>query len=483
MVTTGRARLAGWVIDAGQIADVRVNGMPARLTTIAGQATRGISGIRPGPDSVAQEGPEPPPLAPGETAIRFQVDVNLAVGTNTLTVVATDASGHEAMVEHPVTRTAMIAEVGPIIRIEQPREWSGATRGFVARARESVEVRGTVRDPMGGAVREIRVNNELAAVQPEAGFVRFTGWAPVEMDTREVEIEAWTGDGRYSSEIFAVQPQPPAAPTGSDLFPGQRWAVVIGISDYADPGIRDLEYADDDALAVYEFFTSEAAGGGGIPVENTRLLLNDEATYRNVRTALFSFLERATEQDIVYVYLAGHGAPNPRRADELYILPYDAEVENLPGTALPMGDVTEAIRRLYAHHTVLITDACHSGGVSIGGFATRSGAGNAINQAFLMDLASTQAGLAILTASEAREESQEGSRWGGGHGVFTYYLLEGLRGAADTDPDGIVRWGELADYVRSQVARDTRNGQHPDTGSQSHDRFLPMAIVMGPPER
>ncbi len=490
---TSRVRVAGWVIDAGRIANVAVNGVPARLTTISGQAARGIgvSGVRPGPGEVPTQAgrPEPPPLEPGETAVRFEAEVNLAVGTNELSIAAADVSGNEDVARHEVVRSAAVAEMQaqPVIRVEEPREWAGAgTRGLAAQSRTSIRVRGTVTDPMGGAIREVRINGDLAAVQAQQGHVRFTGYVPIQPETREVEVAAWTGDGRFNAVVYDVRPTAPTAGLEAAVagaFEGRRFAVVVGISDYADPRIPDLAYADNDARAFYEFLTSNRAGAGGIPAENIELLVDEEATYRNLRSALFTFLEAATEQDIVYVYLAGHGAPNPRRPDDLYVLPYDAEADDIPGTAFPMADVNEAIRRLYAHHTVLITDACHSGGVGTGGAATRAlsgGAMNAINQAFLMDLGASRTGLAILTASEARELSQEGDQWGGGHGVFTYYLLEGLRGAADRDGDRIVRWGELTEYVRTEVARATRNAQHPSIGSQSHDRYLPMGIVLGP---
>jgi uncharacterized caspase-like protein len=164
------------------------------------------------------------------------------------------------------------------------------------------------------------------------------------------------------------------------------------------------------------------------------------------------------------------------------VLPFDAESDNIPGTGFPMDDVREAIQKLYARHVVLLTDACHSGGIGMGSVATRAAGGeeslNAINRAFLQDLQATTSGLAILTASEARQLSREGPQWDG-HGVFTYYLLKGLDGAADEDGDHLVRLGEVMEYVRDQVRRDTSNGQIPSIGSTSYDRFMPMAIVPG----
>lgn len=384
---------------------------------------------------------------------------------------------------------------GPIrIQIEEPAAWStDGTRGIRAVAKNSIRVVGTARDPSGLAISEVRLNGQLAAIRTMDGvgsLARFVGFVPVMEETDAVEISARTVDGRRVTATYEVIPTIPrvsdegaqeAASRSMGNVEGQRYAVVIGISDYDDPEIPDLDYADDDAQAFYEFLLSEQAGLGGIPEENIQLLLNEGATYRNMRSALYTFLERATDDDMVYIYIAAHGAPNPNRPDDLFILPHDAEASNIGGTGFPMGHVNEAISKLYARHTVLLTDACHSGGIGMSSFATRAAPGdetlNAINRAFLQDLQATQGGLAILTASEARQLSREGEQWGGGHGVFTWHLLKGLEGAADEDDDKIVRLGELLEYVRDAVRRETNNGQIPAFGSNAFDRYMPMSIV------
>jgi hypothetical protein len=68
---------------------------------------------------------------------------------------------------------------------------------------------------------------------------------------------------------------------------------------------------------------------------------------------------------------------------------------------------------------------------------------------------------AIMTASDVGESSKENLQWGGGHGVFTYYLLEGLKGAADANHDHQITVGELFDYVSRQVSKQTDGSQHP----------------------
>lgn len=482
IVEAAEAMLIGQVSDASPVTEITVNGEPVNLLDAVDADARGLT------------------ASPADTTTYFEANVALEPGANSVVVAAVDSAGNRNEITHNVVRRAVVAAQpipgtvdteGPAIQIEEPREWSGAgLRGVGVEPKSSIRVVGTARDPTG--VQEVRINGKSAALQQLGSnntVVRFVGYAGAETDDGEVEVAAWSNQGVLSAKLFRYRANAAVVEEAPDLAEdgliGERFAVIVGISEYAAEGVPDLRYADDDAEAFYRFLTSEEAGLGGIAEENVRLLLNEEATYREMRSALYTFLEQATDKDVVYIFIAAHGAPNPNRVDDLYILPYDSEPDDIPGTGFPMSDVNESIRRLYARHTVLLTDACHSGGVGMGSYASRAmddASMNAINQVFLQDLNSVNGGLAILTASEARQLSREGTQWGGGHGVFTWYLLEGLRGRADLDHDRIVRLGELMEYVRDSVRRETRNGQIPSIGSQSHDRFLPMSIVTSEPQ-
>jgi len=85
-------------------------------------------------------------------------------------------------------------------------------------------------------------------------------------------------------------------------------------------------------------------------------------------------------------------------------------------------------------------------------------------------------GVGVLSASSASEFSQEGKAWGGGHGVFTYYLVRGLKGEADKDGDGIVTMREIYDYIYRSVSEATAGRQHPYLGGV-FDNELPLSVV------
>lgn len=371
-----------------------------------------------------------------------------------------------------------------VIQITEPAEWRGVeSRGIAVVERRSLRVSGTATYAPG--VDGVSINGDRAALmrQPD-GSVRFTGYVAVDSRTTEVEIAAFGTDGRTFVRTFPLSPRPAEQAYASEwdafsdsTFPGKRWAVIVGVSDYADRRIRPLRYADRDARAFYDFLVSDAAGLGGFPRENVVLLLNRDATHQNLRTALFNFLKEATEEDQIVIYFAGHGAPDPERLNQLYLLTYDTRVDNIAGSAFPMDQVAQATRDLLARDIIVIADACHSAGVG-GQVALRDVNVNQINQTFLQELNASTGGLTIFTASQATQASHEGEQWGGGHGIFTWHMLEGLRGQADEDEDRIVTMVEMMEFTRERVRRETRNAQIPTISQTAFDQALPLAVVL-----
>jgi uncharacterized caspase-like protein len=259
----------------------------------------------------------------------------------------------------------------------------------------------------------------------------------------------------------------------------KRWAVIVGISKYkyAEKGITPLQYADADAKVFYDFLKSPQ--GGGFQENNMMLLTNENATYQNIRKGINSFLGKAVEEDIVIIYFAGHGAPDPNNPKNLFFITYDTDPEEMSSTGYLMDDLKNATNRFIKARNVLIfSDACHSAGVS-GQYATRGQTSDAIINRYLLELAASESSSLIFTASEVNEYSKESARWGSGHGVFTYCLLEGLRGAADENNDGIITLGEIIDYTQVQVRRETQSQQHPTVAATRFDRNLPMSVIKG----
>jgi uncharacterized caspase-like protein len=252
---------------------------------------------------------------------------------------------------------------------------------------------------------------------------------------------------------------------------GQRWAVVIGVSKYESKDIPSLKYARADAQSFYDFLKSDAAG----PFDHVLFLADSAATGNAMRKALFVYLQQAKWNDLVVIYFAGHGAPDPNRPDNLYLLPTDANLNAMASTAFPMWDVKTALRRQIAADRVLvIADACHSAGATegvVGGAGSNKIAGS-FAQLF------TPSRRLIMTAANSNEFSLEGPQWGG-HGVFTHYLIDGLDGKADENHDGIVTFQELFDFVSKQVRVATEGRQNPQRAGFGD---VPLAVVPEQPQ-
>jgi hypothetical protein len=142
---------------------------------------------------------------------------------------------------------------------------------------------------------------------------------------------------------------------------------------------------------------------------------------------------------------------------EKYLLPYEANPNGLYASALPMREVAYIFHRIRSERLVFVADAWYSG-ASGGRTVSVSGVRANMSDRFLERLASGK-GKVIITASSANEVSVEKDELG--HGVFTYYLMEGLRGSADTDADGLVTVDEAYRYVSEKVPAATGQEQHP----------------------
>jgi uncharacterized caspase-like protein len=258
---------------------------------------------------------------------------------------------------------------------------------------------------------------------------------------------------------------PPATQTSLPKIRGQRWAVVIGISRYQDSRIPSLRYADVDARAFYDWLVSPT--GGKYSPARVKLLLNRDATASSIRDVLFNWLRQAIDEDIVTIYFAGHGSPDsPETPDNLYLLAHDTKYDNIAATGFPMWDIETAMQRfIKARRVIVMADACHSGGVGHSfDIARRNLPGaesrNRISSGF-QSLSTIGDGVAVISASDDNQFSYEGDQFGGGHGVFTYFLLKGLHGEADYNRNQRVTLGELIPYLSENVRRATTNNQSP----------------------
>ncbi|MFN3322443.1 MAG: tetratricopeptide repeat protein [Bryobacteraceae bacterium] len=250
----------------------------------------------------------------------------------------------------------------------------------------------------------------------------------------------------------------------------RSYALVVGIANYKNlPESAQLQYPERDADAVYSILISPE--GGNFKAENVRKLVGSRATLANLKRELEEWLPSvAKEDDRVLIYFAGHGFVHNGKA---YLAPYDINPKNIAGTGYPMETLGSVIgSRIKGKWKVLLTDSCHSGAITPD--AREAEADRATLNRTLLDLNKS---LFSLTASRDRERSFESPEWGGGHGIFTYYVVKGLEGAADESRDGIVTADELAEYVRRNVREATNGQQNPTSDRGSFDPEMLLAYV------
>jgi uncharacterized caspase-like protein len=111
--------------------------------------------------------------------------------------------------------------------------------------------------------------------------------------------------------------------------------------------------------------TIDCSPHGGRYALMVTVLLDAKATGANIKKALFEWLAQAIEEDTVTIYFAGHGSPqSPDNPENLFLLPYDTQYDSVPTTGFPMWDIETALKRfIKAKKVIVITDACHAGGV------------------------------------------------------------------------------------------------------------------------
>jgi hypothetical protein len=314
----------------------------------------------------------------------------------------------------------------------------------------------------------------LAYEEKRVTFDSFYTLAP---DTAELVVEAVDATGNKTRLTVPVRT---AGPSSASLFQGRKYALIIGISRFqsGDERLPNLAFADVDARSIYHFLQSPA--GGRFTSENLLLLTNEQATIARLREALTSFVIKPGPDDLLLVFLASHGGPDPFAQQNLYFLAHDTEIGKMAETGLAMKDLQSLIQQnVRAKRVVLLIDTCHSAGLTESPRDLTRGLGNNLVNQYAERFLYAEEGRAVITSSDVNETAAEGSRWGGGHGVFTYWLLEGLQGQADANGDQLVTVGELFRFVRQRVRLDTQFRQNPRILATTNENLALAASARG----
>lgn len=329
-------------------------------------------------------------------------------------------------------------------------------------------------------------SGRVRAMPPgESETVEFSCALPAELpsETASLRVEAFAGAARAKAAAkllkVALRPAPVTeelvlSEVGVDDIPprskasgASNAALIIGLGRYREKAIPGVKYAARDAEVVARYLENL----GGVPAENLKLLTDDTATKSDVEAYLEDWLPRRVSADsTVFVYYAGHGAPDPLGKDS-YMVPYEGHPD-FPTKLFPLSRLYASLAKLPAKRVVVMLDSCFSGAKGRG--VAQEGARPLVGT---LQAPAADPRLVVLAGASGTQITSDLDR--AEHGLFTYYLLKGLRGDADGDKDGTVSLGELFPYVRAQVSerasRELNRDQTPVLLGGAEARAWPLA--------
>jgi len=290
--------------------------------------------------------------------------------------------------------------------------------------------------------------------QAEGGLQGCRGSIEVRLPPGSSEVGLFARSGTQSGDVVKIRLTRSAAASADELLKPKLYALVVGISTYANPDYN-LSYAAKDAQ---DFAAALINQKGGLYSEVTLRTLPDGAASANaIRDGLDWLTKQVTSRDVGVVYLAGHGMLDER--ERFYFLAADSDVARLRATAVPREDIQDALSALPGK-ALLFLDACHSAAVA----GTSKTRGVTDINGVVNEFSRTERGVVVFTASTGRQTSQENSAWG--NGAFTKAVIEGLgapgqKAKADLRGDGKITTSGLDYYVSERVKTLTGGSQSP----------------------
>ena len=242
--------------------------------------------------------------------------------------------------------------------------------------------------------------------------------------------------------------------TDTTVVKGTTYAIIIGISKYKN--VTPLQFADRDAQAFQNFLLSDA--GGKVPAVNIETFLNDKATRTYVGDAISEVAHKAKPGDRVYFFFAGHGdMEDLTQIENGLLLLYNSPNGNYFGMNDDVLEILDLKRYLSplaerGIEMIFIVDACHSGNLK-GGVQGEQQTASALAASWGKEYK--------ILSCQPNQISLESTEWGGGRGLFSFELEEGMKGMADLNNDGIVSMYELQSYIQTNVAKYSEGKQIP----------------------
>jgi hypothetical protein len=243
--------------------------------------------------------------------------------------------------------------------------------------------------------------------------------------TRPLIVEIHLKHGAPSSSRFIATPSviphidKPAPPVESDSVIPDKWAVVIGVSNFKNP-LLNLKYPAKDAQDFAHFLTQEAH----FSADHVRLLIDGQATRDKILTDLGNgwLPHNVKAGDLVVIYIAGHGTSVEQDiAGKNFLVVYDTDPTNAFVTGIEIQDLARTLaRRLSTNRIMIVLDTCHAGAAEDGA-KTLAARLNPLN----LENVIQGSGHLIIASAGPNQMAYDSRRYS--NGIFTRHFIEGLR--------------------------------------------------------
>ena len=222
------------------------------------------------------------------------------------------------------------------------------------------------------------------------------------------------------------------------------YAIVIGIENYRQK-LPMADFAVSDARLVSEYLTRVM----GYPIENVITITNEHATKSDFEKYFERWLSNNVEKDsTVFIYYSGHGAPNTKTGDA-YLVPYDGDPTFIAETGYSIARLYESLGKLKAREITVVLDSCFSGA---GGRSVLAKGAKPL--VMTINMPTMRKNISVMTASSGDQISSAYEEQG--HGLFTYFLLKGIKNEDVVKQDGSIKMDDLFGYIKPQVERIAR---------------------------
>ena len=231
----------------------------------------------------------------------------------------------------------------------------------------------------------------------------------------------------------------------SNVIKGNIYAIIVGISNYKN--LPSLQYADKDAEAFSDYLLHNEEEK--IPPGNIETFVNDNATKTNIGDAISQEVRKAKTGDRIYFFFAGHGdMEDLTQIENGLLLLYNSPNGNYFGMNDDVLEILDLKRYLSplsqrGIEVYFIVDACHAGNLK-GGIQGEEQTASALATAWGKEFK--------ILSCQPNQISLESKEWGGGRGLFSFELEEGMKGFADKNNDGKITLLELQQYLTDNVS-------------------------------